>query len=45
MKGREYKGYVYVKEDKITTKEDFDYWIALALNFNKKAKASIRKAK
>ena len=36
MKGREYIGYVYVQENEITSKEDFDYWIGLALEFNLK---------
>jgi TfoX/Sxy family transcriptional regulator of competence genes len=40
MKGREYKGYVYVKENSIKSKRDFNYWIELALDFNKRAKAS-----
>ena len=40
MKGREYKGYVYVNEEDIKMKKDFDYWINLSLEFNKKAKAS-----
>jgi TfoX/Sxy family transcriptional regulator of competence genes len=40
MKGREYKGYVYVNEEGIKTKKDFDFWIGLALGFNKLAKAS-----
>lgn len=40
MKGREYKGYVYVKENNIQSKKDFNYWIELALDFNKRAKAS-----
>jgi len=40
MKGREYKGYVYVNEKAIVTKRDFEYWIKLALDFNKVAKAS-----
>jgi TfoX/Sxy family transcriptional regulator of competence genes len=40
MKGRDYKGYVYVDEEAIKTKNDFDYWIKLSLEFNKKAKAS-----
>ncbi|MFL5809053.1 MAG: TfoX/Sxy family protein [Flavisolibacter sp.] len=40
MKGREYKGYVYVNEEDISSKKDFDYWISLALDFNKRAKAS-----
>src|SRR6185437_15505058 len=43
MGGREYKGYVYVNEEGIKTKRDFDYWIGLSLEFNKKAKASKRK--
>jgi TfoX/Sxy family transcriptional regulator of competence genes len=45
MKGREYKGYVYVNEEGMKTKKDFDYWIGLALEFNKKAKASKKKVK
>ena len=45
MKGREYKGYVYVSEEGIKTKKDFDYWIGLSLDFNKKAKASPKKKK
>ena len=36
MKGREYKGYVYVGVEGINVKEDFDYWIKLALDFNRK---------
>ncbi len=45
MRDREYKGYVYVAEDRIAAKEDFEYWIKLALDFNEKAKASTRKRK
>ena len=45
MKGQEYKGYVYVHEDSIKSKKDFDYWINLALDFNKIAKASPKKKK
>ena len=40
MKGREYTGYVYVKEESVGTKKGLEYWICLALEFNKKAKAS-----
>ena len=40
MKGREYKGYVYVNEKSIKSKKDFNFWINLALEFNKRAKAS-----
>jgi TfoX/Sxy family transcriptional regulator of competence genes len=43
MKGREYKGYVYVSEQGVETKEDFDFWVKLALGYNKKANASTRK--
>jgi len=43
MKRHEYKGYVYVKDDAVKTKSQFDYWVNLALDFNKKAKASKRK--
>jgi len=45
MNGRKYRGYVYVNEEAIATKKDFDFWIGLALEFNKKAKASPRKKK
>src|ERR1051326_8198882 len=40
MKGREYKGYVYVQEESIKIKKDLDHWIGLALDFNKLAKPS-----
>lgn len=40
MGGRVYRGYVHVNEDAIKTQKDFDYWVALALDFNKTAKAS-----
>ena len=43
MKGREYNGYVLVTEDCLKTKKEFDYWIGLALEFNKRAKASKKK--
>ena len=36
MKGREYKGYVNVQEEGISAKEDFDFWIGLALEYNRK---------
>lgn len=43
MRGREYKGYVLVSEEGMKSKKDFDYWIALALDFNERAKSSKRK--
>lgn len=41
--GRPMKGYVFVHEDGIKKKSDFDYWISRCLEFNKKAKASKKK--
>ncbi len=45
MGGRKYKGYVHVDQDSIKNKKDFDYWVALALDFNKIAKASKKQSK
>src|SRR5215470_713352 len=42
MKGRTYIGYVHVDKKVVKTKKDFDYWIALALEYNKKAKPSTK---
>ena len=43
MKGREYKGFVYVEPSAIKTKKNFDFWINLCLDNNKKVKSSGRK--
>jgi len=43
MKGREYKGFIYVQEDHLRTKKSLDHWVGLALEFNKTAKASKKK--
>ena len=40
MKGREYKGYCYVSPDGIKTKKNFEFWLNLCLDFNKRAKSS-----
>ena len=40
MKGREYRGWVYVDEAAVKTKRDLDYWVRLSLDYNKQAKAS-----
>ncbi len=41
--GKPMKGYVFVNEDGMKTKKDFDYWIHLCLDFNKEAKPSKKK--
>jgi TfoX/Sxy family transcriptional regulator of competence genes len=43
MKGREYRGYVYVDAKVLSTKRDLDHWIGLALDYNKKAKSQTKK--
>jgi TfoX/Sxy family transcriptional regulator of competence genes len=43
--GRTMKGFVFVNEENIRIKRDLEYWINLALDFNKKAKASPKKKK
>ena len=43
MKGREYKGYVYVHEDYLKTRKDLSHWVSLALDFNQRAKSSKKK--
>jgi TfoX/Sxy family transcriptional regulator of competence genes len=40
---RPMRGYVMIDESGMKSKEDFDYWINLSLDFNKKAKASKKK--
>jgi len=42
MKGREYKGFVYVNEENLKTKRDFNYWLTLALEFNKQENTPVR---
>ncbi len=41
--GKIMKGYVFVDIEALDTKKKLDYWIQLALEFNKKAKASKKK--
>ena len=38
--GSKYKGYVYVDEDCVTAKKDFDWWVHLSLTYNDIAKLS-----
>ena len=41
--GRVMKGYVFVDVDTLNTKKKLEYWIKLALEYNKTAKASKKK--
>lgn len=36
MGGRKYKGYIHIAEENLKLKKDFDHWVRLALEFNKK---------
>lgn len=45
MRGREYKGYVLVSHSDLKTQKMFSYWLELALDFNKRAKASPKRKK
>ena len=38
MQGREYKGWILVTEEGMKTKQDFEHWVQLALDFNGRAK-------
>ncbi|MGB5287742.1 MAG: TfoX/Sxy family protein [Ignavibacteriaceae bacterium] len=41
--GRPMKGFVFIDPDGTKKKKDLDYWLRLALEYNKKAKPSKRK--
>ncbi len=41
--GRPMKGYVMIDDTGMKSKKDFEYWIGLCLEFNKKAKSSKKK--
>ena len=43
--GKSMKGYIFVDEEGIKSKADFEYWINLCLDFNSIAKASKKKKK
>lgn len=40
MRGKEYKGYCYVEPAGFKSKNDFEFWLHLCLDFNSRAKAS-----
>lgn len=41
--GKPMKGYVFVSKEGMKSKKEFDHWINLCVEFNKKAKASKKK--
>ncbi len=41
--GKVMKGFVFVDAETLTTKKKLEYWVALALDYNKIAKASRKK--
>ena len=43
--GRIMKGFIYVREESLKTRKQLDYWVQLALAYNKIAKASKKKTK
>jgi TfoX/Sxy family transcriptional regulator of competence genes len=43
--GKPMKGWVLIEETGMSNQKDFEYWIGLALKFNKKAKSSKKKKK
>jgi TfoX/Sxy family transcriptional regulator of competence genes len=45
MKGKEYKGYIWISESALTSKKEISHWVKLALDFNPKSKASKKPSK
>jgi hypothetical protein len=45
MNNREYRGYLYVNEQGAKSNKDFEYWVNLCLDFNRRAKASPKQKK
>ena len=43
--GRPMKGYVYISDEGMKTKKEFEYWINLCVEFNSQAKAAKKKKK
>ncbi len=43
--GKPMKGYVFISEEGMESKKEFDYWLELCFAYNKEAKASRKKAK
>lgn len=45
MKGKAYKGFVYVENNAITGRDNLNFWVNLCLEYNPLAKASAKKKK
>ena len=45
VQGRPMTGFVYVSEESVRSKKDFDFWVKLSLDFNQYAKPSKKKKK
>ncbi len=45
MQGRSYKGYVHVREDAVRTKRELLKWVERAVDYNPRAKASVKRKK
>ncbi len=43
--GRVMKDFVFVSSDDVKTAKDLEYWVAISLDFNKKAKTSKKRKK
>ena len=43
MKGKEYKGYCYVKSEGFKHEKDFKFWMKLCLDFNEKERESVKR--
>lgn len=43
--GKPMRGYVYISDEGMKTKREFDYWINLCLEFNSQAKAAKKRKK
>ncbi|HLY72242.1 MAG TPA: hypothetical protein VKR53_21055, partial [Puia sp.] len=40
MRGKTVRGFLFVSEDAVQSKKEFDYWINLCLEYNDQAKSS-----
>jgi len=45
MRGKAFIGYIYVENEALKSKKEFDHWIELSLDFNKRAKSSRKQPK